>query len=137
MEKEIILRGVANGFEVPAIHGMRDMIKFCGKNVKLNNGKPVDILLKITTLPAGQKERRIAYIHKVIIEKFKSAFWESGERKTNDQVKEFIESISTVTKNKKCDIESLDVDELGDLIDEMKEFGAVNLGVFIDDKENI
>lgn len=85
------------------------------------------------------------YYYNYIVPTFKRALWETGERKTDEQVEQYLRELSPVMHRQEVDeetgkyqteirhISDLDNSELIEHIDFLKQFGAEELNIYIDD----
>lgn len=85
------------------------------------------------------------YYFNYVVPTFKWALWETGERKTDEQVERYLREISPIMQDQQADINTgkyqtelreikdLDNSELIEHIDFLKQFGAEELNIYIDD----
>lgn len=84
-----------------------------------------------------------AYYFKYVVPTFKSAIWESGERKTDEQTEKFLREMSPIMweqtpvggryQSRLMEINELSNAQLIEHIETLKQIGAEEYGIYIDD----
>lgn len=89
------------------------------------------------------------YYYNYIVPTFKRAIWEAGERKTDEQTEHYLREISPVMYEQTADpetgkyntvlreIKDLDNSELIEHIEHLKQIGAEEFSIYIDDPKTI
>lgn len=89
------------------------------------------------------------YYYNYIVPTFKRAIWEAGERKTDEQIERYLREISPVMHEQTADpetgkyvdelreIKDLDNSELIEHIEHLKQIGAEEFSIYIEDPNTI
>lgn len=89
------------------------------------------------------------YYFNYVVPTFKRAIWEAGERKTDEQVERYLREISPIMYEQTADLETgkyvtelreikdLDNSELVEHIEHLKQIGAEELSIYIEDPGSI
>ena len=118
-------------------------------NEFLKQHKGCTVVAKFRIVTPGTSEALRAYYYNCVVPAFKSAFWENGERMTEEQAEKRIRELSPVmyvqTVNEETgeytgrirEISELDNDELVEHIETLKQIAAEDFSTYIEDPRNI
>lgn len=97
----------------------------------------------------GTSEALKGYYYNYIVPRFKRAIWDAGERKTDEQTEHYLREISPVMYQQQADpetgqyntilrkINDLDNSELIEHIEHLKQIGAEEFNIYIEDPSTI
>lgn len=110
---------------------------FCRQN------KDCSFVLKLFAIPCERTSPQKAYYYNYIVHLMKNAFWEMGERMTEEQAETTLREIAPVMHVEKVinnayvstlkNIEELSNDEFNEYIETIKQIAAEYFNVFIED----
>lgn len=97
------------------------------------------LIVRFEAVKSGTNEAQLAYYFRYILPTIRQAFYETGERMTEDAVDEFLRRESAVCwKDGECrSIRQLRQEEMSDFIDWLKQYAAENLYVYIEDPKTL
>ena len=97
----------------------------------------------------GTSEALKGYYYSCVVPAFQRALWESGDRMTKEKTEEYLRRMSPVMHEENVDINSgryvskiktiqeLDNSEMIEYIDHLKQIGAEEFGIYIEDPNTI
>lgn len=97
----------------------------------------------------GTSEALKGYYYNCVVPAFRRALWESGDRMTKEKTEEYLRRMSPVMHEENVDINSgkyfskiktiqeLDNSEMIEYIDHLKQIGAEEFGIYIEDPNTI
>lgn len=103
------------------------------------------VIARFTVIKKEASAALKGYYFNYVVPTFKQAIWESGERKTEEQTERFLREISPVIyeesvndetgkyENRLREITELSNPELVEHIETLKQIGAEEYGIYIDD----
>lgn len=125
-----------NGDLVMYMEELKDFFK------KNKNSK---VIAEFTVLKKKASEALKGYYFLSVVPQFKKAIWLSGDRKTQEQTDEFLRTLSPIMyeefvdtstgkwQNRLKEINELSNPELVEFIEHLKQLGAENYGIYIED----
>lgn len=114
----------------------------------LNNHKGKRIILRVEVLGDEPSTSLKAYYYKVVVQAFVQALWESGTRKTCENVEYTLRTFSPIMLEETFDkdgrvhrrvkrIEDLTSEELCEHIETLKQIAAEDFGIYIEDPRTL
>lgn len=107
------------------------------------------VIARFSVVPAGTSEALRAYYYKAVVPEFRQAFWDNGERMTEEQTEERMREMSPVMIAEAVDpgtgryvqtlrsVNELSNAELVEHIETLKQIAAEEFSVYIDDPKTI
>lgn len=109
------------------------------------------VFVRFMVAPRATSKAMIGYYYHYVVPTIRAALWDTGDRKTEQQVERFLREISpTCVDDNPCiengeiiyhprlrEIRELDNAQLAEHIDTIRQFAAEDLNVFIDDPKTL
>lgn len=97
------------------------------------------LIVRFEAVKTGTNEAQLGYYFNYILPTIRQAFYETGERMTEDAVDEFLRQESAVCwKDGECrSVRTLTQEEMSDFIDWLKQYAAENLYVYIEEPKTL
>lgn len=148
MKREISATGIINAEGGLAMY-MGEVNAFFAQH------KGERVFVRFMVAPRATSKAMIGYYYHYIVPTIRAALWETGDRKTEQQVEQFLREISPIcyaedwnientekTFRVQCntrlrEISELDNTQLAEHIDTIRQFAAEELGVFVDDPKTL
>lgn len=107
------------------------------------------VIARFSVVSSGSSEALKGYYFNYVVPTFRNAFWEAGERMTEEQTERRLRKLSPIMYSERVDektgeyffelrtVAELSNAELIEHIDTLKQFAAEDLSVFIDDPRTL
>lgn len=97
------------------------------------------LIARFEVVKTGTNESQLAYYFRYVLPTIRQAFYETGERMTDEDVDDMMRHQSTVCwKEGHCrTVREMRQDEVSDYLEWLKQYAAENLSVYIEDPKTL